>query len=110
MKTTSLKSQKIYIFPKWLTDGFGPKMAILSNLFFLQYRPGKVLLRYSKTKKRLSRLKTHDIKKSRKIPIYPKALTHGFGPKITIFQTFIFVQYRLRKCLLRYSRTKKKPF
>ena len=54
----------------------------------MQYRPGKVHLRYSKTKKGLSRLKKQDIKKSRKLPIYPKALTHGFGAKITIFQTF----------------------
>ena len=35
MKTRSLKSRKLDIFPKWLTNGFGPKMAILSNLFFL---------------------------------------------------------------------------
>ena len=43
-------------FPKGLTHGFGPKMAIFSTFFFRQYRPGKCLLRYSRTKKRLSRL------------------------------------------------------
>ena len=26
--------------------------------------------------------------KSQKIDIFPKGLTHGFGPKITLFQTF----------------------
>ena len=49
------KRLKIANFPKELTHGFGPKMAIFPT-FFTQYRPGKVLLRYSRTKKTLSRL------------------------------------------------------
>ena len=40
-KTKSSKSQKIDIFPKGLTHGFGPKMAIFPTFFFWQYRPGK---------------------------------------------------------------------
>ena len=33
--------------------------------------------------------------KSRKMAIFPKGLTHGFGPKMTIFPTsFFFKQYR----------------
>ena len=28
--------------------------------------------------------------KSRKIDIFPKGLTHGFGPKVAIFPTFFF--------------------
>ena len=28
--------------------------------------------------------------KSRKIDIFPKGLTHGFGPKMAIFATFFF--------------------
>ena len=35
MKTRSSKSRNIDIFPKGLTNGFGPKMAILTTLFFL---------------------------------------------------------------------------
>ena len=50
------KSRKIDIFPKTLTHGFGQKMAIFPTFFFRQYRPGKCLLRYFTTKKRLSRL------------------------------------------------------
>ena len=38
--------------------------------------------------------------KSRKIDIFPNALTHGFGAKMAIFPTFFFSQYRLGKCLL----------
>ena len=55
-KKKSLKSLKIDIFPNGLTHGFGPKMAIFPIAFFRQYKPGKCLLRYSRTKKRLSSL------------------------------------------------------
>ena len=55
-KSRSSESRKMDIFPKGLTHGFGPKMAIFRTLFFRQYRPGKCLLRYSRTKKRLSSL------------------------------------------------------
>ena len=34
IKTRSSKSQKIDIFPKGLTHGFGPKMAIFQLFFF----------------------------------------------------------------------------
>ena len=50
------KVEKIGIFPKGLAHGFRPNMAIFSTFFFRQYRPGKCLLRYSRTKKGLSRL------------------------------------------------------
>ena len=43
-KNKMLKSRKIDIFPKGLTHGFGPKMAIFPTFFFRQYRPGKCLL------------------------------------------------------------------
>ena len=46
--------------------------------------------------------------KNSKIDIFPKGLTHGFGPKMAIFPTFIFRQYTTGKCLLRYCRTKKR--
>ena len=39
--------------------------------------------------------------KSRKTDIFPKGLTHGFGPKMAIFPTFFFWQYKPGKCLLR---------
>ena len=57
IKTRSSKSQKIAIFPKGLTHGFGPKMAICpTRFFFREYKQGKCPLRYSGTKKRDSRL------------------------------------------------------
>ena len=39
---------------------------------------------------------------------FSKGVTHGFGPKMAIFPIFLFRQYRLGKCLVRYSRTKKR--
>ena len=46
--------------------------------------------------------------KSRKIEIFPKGLTHGFGQKMAIFPCLLFRQYRPRKFVLQYSRTKKR--
>ena len=56
IKTRRLQSRQIDIFPNGLTHGFRPKMAIFPTFFFRQYTTGKCLLRYSRTKKRLSRL------------------------------------------------------
>ena len=55
-KTASSKSGKIEIFAKGLTHGFGLKLAIFPSFVFRQYKPGKCVLRYCRTKKRLSRL------------------------------------------------------
>ena len=64
IKTRSSKSRKIEIFPKRLTHGCGQEPAMVSFqkwlfcqlLFFRTCRPGKCVLRDSRTKKRLSRL------------------------------------------------------
>ena len=55
-KNSILKSGKIAISAKGLTHGFGPKLAIFPSFFFWQFRPAKCVLRYSRTKKRLSKL------------------------------------------------------
>ena len=54
--------------------------------------------------------KKKEIEKVKKIDTFPKGLTHGLGPKIAFFPTFLFGHCRPGKCLLRYSRTKKTPF
>ena len=59
-------------------------------LFFKKYRPGKCVLRYSRTKKRHSIARKRGRSISRKIDIFPNVLTHGFGPKMAIFSTFHF--------------------
>ena len=55
-KNKRSKSRKIDNFPKGLTHGLSPKMAIFPTFLLRQYWPGKCLLRYFTTKKELSRL------------------------------------------------------
>ena len=88
IKTRSSKSRKIDIFPNGLTHGFGPKMAIFPNLFFqaIQTRK-KSFTRFQNEKTSSQAIKTTS-SKSRKNDIFPKRLTHGFGPKMAIFQLF----------------------
>ena len=38
--------------------------------------------------------------KQSKVDIFPKGLTHAFGQKMAIFQTFFCRKYRPGKCLL----------
>ena len=106
IKTRSSKSRKIDIYPKGLTHGFGPKMAIFPNSFFqaLQARKMSFTIFYNK-KKPFQAIKTRS-SKCQKIDIFPKGLTHGFGSKMAIFPNFFFRQFRPRKCLLRYLQRK----
>ena len=60
------KSRKIDVFPKWLTHGFGPKVTIFPTFLFKQYGPEKCLLRYSPTKKQLSRLLKQELQEVEK--------------------------------------------
>ena len=39
-KNKKFKQSKINMFLKGLTDGVGPKIAIFTSLFYMQYRPG----------------------------------------------------------------------
>ena len=88
IKTRSLKSRKRDIFLKGLAHGFGPKMATFPTFVFRQYRPGKCLLRYSRRKKvAFQAIKTRSSKR-RKVDIFLKGLTYGFGPKWPFFQFF----------------------
>ena len=104
-KKKKFKKSKNWHFSKRLW--FWCKNGHFSNFFFRQYRSGECFLRYSRTKGwRFWAIKPKS-SKSPKIDIFPRGLTHGFSPKMAIFPTFLFREYRPGKCLLRYSRTKK---
>ena len=62
-------------------------MAIFPPFFFRQYRPGKCVLRYSPTKKQLSRLLKQELQKVEKLTFFQKGLTHGLSPKMAILPT-----------------------
>ena len=55
-KNKKFKKSKNWHFSKGVNPWFLSKNGHFSNFFFRQYRPRKWLLRYSRTKKRLSRL------------------------------------------------------
>ena len=81
------KNKKFKKLKNWdfSTHGFGSKLAIFPSFVFRQYIAGKGVLRYSRTKKRLSRLQKQQVQKVEKISIFAKGLTHGFDPKLAIF-------------------------
>ena len=65
-------------------------MAIFPTFFFRQYTPGKYLNDILERKKAFLGYKK-TTSQSRKIDIFPKALTHGSGPQMAIFRTFFFL-------------------
>ena len=107
IKTRSSKSGKFDIFPKGLTHGFGPKMPFFQLSFqAIQARKMSFTI-FQREKTPFQAIKTRS-SKDRKIDIFPKGLTHGVGPKMVIFPTFIFRQFRPEKCLLPYSKVEKR--
>ena len=109
IKRKSLESRKIDIFPKELTHGFGPKMAIFSTFYWGNIGQKNV---YDDILERKNAFLGYNNKKFKqsKIDIFQKGLIHGSGPKIAIFPIFFSMQYRPGKCLLWYSRKKKRLF
>ena len=106
-KNSKFKQWKNWDFCKGVNPWFWSKIGHFSIFFFRHYRAGKSVLRYSRTKNAFLGYKNNKFKKL-KIEIFAKGLTHGFGPKLAIFPSFVFRQYRPGKCVLRYSRTKKR--
>ena len=87
IKTRSSKSRKIDIFPKGLTHGFGPKMAIFPTFFFKAIQVTKTsFIIFQNKKTPFQAIKTRR-SKSRKIDIFPKGLARDFVPKMAIFPT-----------------------
>ena len=62
-KIKNCKTSKNWHFSKGVNPWFWSKNGHFSNFFFTQYRPGKCILWYSRTKKRLSRPKKQEFQK-----------------------------------------------
>ena len=86
-KTRSSKSQQIDIFPMGSTHGFGPKMVIFPNLFYQAIQARKMSFTISYNEKTFFQAIKTKNSKSRKLEIFPKGLTHGFGPKMAVIPT-----------------------
>ena len=110
IKKRSSKSRKIDIFPNGLTQGFGPKMAIFSTFFFQAIQARKMSFTINQSEKTpFQAMKTRS-SKSRNIDIFRKGLTHGFGPKMSIFSPFFFQSIQARKMPCTIFQTEKMPF
>ena len=79
------KKSKNCIFPRGSTNGFGPKMAIFPNFFIQAIWARKMSFTIFQNKKTsFQAIKTRS-STSRKLDIFSKGLTHGFGPNMTFF-------------------------
>ena len=90
IKTRRSKSRKIDNFPKGLTLGFGPKMAIFPTFFFRQKRQGNCLLRYSRRKIAFLGYKNKTFKKSKNFH-FSKGVNPRFWCKNGHFSNFFFL-------------------
>ena len=79
IKTRSSKSRKIDVFPKGLTHGFGPKMAIFQTFFFQAVQPRKMSFTIFYNKKTTFQAIKTTSSKSRKIDIFPHFSTFFLG-------------------------------
>ena len=109
-KNKKFKKSKSRHFSKRVNPWFWCKNGHISNYFFLGTIGQKMSFTiFQNGKKPFKAIKKRS-SKSRKIDIFPKGITHRFGPQMAIFSNLFFRKYRLAKCLLRYSTTKKNAF
>ena len=110
IKTRSSKSRKIDIFPKGLTHGFGLKMALFSTFIVYVIQARKMSFTIVQNEKTpFQAVKTRS-SYSRKIDIFPKGLSHGFGLKMALFPTFIVYVIQARKMSFMIFQNEKTPF
>ena len=106
-KNKKFKKSKNWHFSKGVNPWFRSKNGYFSNFSFLvNIVQENVLYDILEQKNAFLAYQNKKIKKS-KFDIFKKGLTHGFGPKMAIFERSLLRQYRQGKCLLRYSSTKK---
>ena len=110
LKTRSSKSRQIDIFPKGVNQWLCSKNGYFSNCFFLgNIRQENVFYDILEQKDAFLGYKNKKSKKSKNCHFW-KGVNPWFRSKNCHISNFPFRQYSLGKCLLRYSRTKKKPF
>ena len=103
-KNKKFKKSKNWHFSKGVNPWFWSKNGHFSNFFFFgNIGQENVFYDILEQKNAFLGNKNKKLKKSKN---WHFSKTHGFGPKMAIFQLF-FQQYRPGSCLFRYSRTKK---
>ena len=83
---------------------------VFFQLFFQGIQARKMIFMIFLTEKTpFQAIKTRS-SKNRQIDIFPKGLTHSFGPKMAIFPRFFFRQHGRGKCLFMIFLNEKTPF
>ena len=90
IKTTSLKSRKIDIFPKGLTHYFGQKMAIFPTFFLGNIGQEKVFYNIQEQKNAFLCYKKNKFKKSKNWH-FSKRVNPGFWSKKWHYSAFFFL-------------------
>ena len=107
-KNKKFKKSKNWHFSKGVNPWFWSNNGHFSNSFFVvNIGQGNVFYNIVAQNYAFLGYKNKKIK-GRKIDIFQMGLTDGCGPKMAAFPTFFLRQYRPRKCLSLYSRTKKR--
>ena len=89
-KNKKFKNSKNWHFFKGVNSWFWSKKSHFSSFLFLPNLNKKnVFFDILERKMRFQAIKTRSTK-SRKIDVFPKGLTHGFGTKMASFPTFLF--------------------
>ena len=110
IKTRSSKSRKIDIFPKGLTHGFGPKMAIFRTFFFQAIQARKMsFMIFENEKTPFQAIKTGS-SKSRKTDIFQKGVNPWFLSKNGFFSNFFFQAIQARRMSFTIFQNEKTPF
>ena len=91
------KKSKNWCFSKGVNPSFLDKNGLCCNFFFLGKIGQENVFYYILERKNAFLGCKKRRSKSRKIAIFPKRLTHCFGPKMAIFPTFIFLGKRDKK-------------
>ena len=108
MKTTSSKRRKIDIFSKGLNHGFGPKMPISPTFFLGNICQENVFFDILERKNVFLDYKNKNFKNLKNWH-FSKGVNPCFWSKNGHFSNFFFFsKYMPGKCLLRYSKMKKR--
>ena len=109
-KNKKFKKTKKLHFSKRVNPWFWSKNGHFSNFIFYVIQARKMsFMIFQNGKKPFQAIKTRS-SKSRKIDIFPKGLTHGFGPKMAFFCTFFFQALQARKMSVMIFENEKMPF
>ena len=87
-KKKKFNKSKNWHFSKGVNAWFWSKNGHFSNFFFRQYRPAKCLLRYSRTKKRLSKLWKQVLQNVKKVTFFQRGQPMVLVNKWPFFQLF----------------------